>query len=91
MLDIMASRYAREDQTMRVLIAEDDAISRRVLQATLQKWGYQVEVAIDGQQAWNTLQRDDAPQLVIWDWMMPEIDGAEVCRRIKAREDKPYI
>jgi CheY-like chemotaxis protein len=68
----------------RVLIAEDDATSRRLLQVTLQKWGYEVEVYGDGHDAWQALQRDEAPQLAILDWMMPGIDGLEICRRLRA-------
>lgn len=69
---------------MKILIAEDDAVSRRVLQATLTKFGYEVVVAEDGAQAWNLLQLDDAPRLAILDWMMPEIDGVEICRRLRS-------
>ena len=69
---------------MKVLIAEDDAVSRRVLAATLDKFGYEVVVAADGAEAWAALQSEDAPHLAILDWMMPEIDGVEVCRRVRA-------
>ncbi|HLG17227.1 MAG TPA: response regulator [Blastocatellia bacterium] len=74
---------------MRVLIAEDDPISRRVLQTTLEKWGYEVEATADGVAALAALQRDDAAPLAILDWMMPGIDGVEVCRRL--RENEPSI
>jgi sigma-B regulation protein RsbU (phosphoserine phosphatase) len=67
----------------RVLIAEDDPTSRRLLQVTLEKWGFEVEVCCDGHDAWQSLQRDDAPQLAILDWMMPGIDGLEICRRLR--------
>lgn len=76
---------------MKVLIAEDDPVSRRLLQALLSKWGYEVVVACDGAEAWKILQQDNTPRLAIVDWMMPEMDGAEVCRRVRAREDTPYI
>lgn len=78
---------------MRVLIAEDDVVSRRVLEATLVKFGYEVVVAADGAQAWAALQSADAPQLAILDWMMPEIDGVEICRRVRALSTAtpPYI
>lgn len=78
---------------MKVLIAEDDAISRRLLEATLLKWGYQVELAQDGEEAFAALQQRDAPQLAILDWMMPGIDGVEVCRRIRRQttETPTYI
>jgi diguanylate cyclase (GGDEF)-like protein len=68
---------------MRILIAEDDPVSRHLLQAFLQKWGYEVTVARQGDEAWRLLQSEDAPKLVILDWMMPGMDGVEVCREIK--------
>jgi sigma-B regulation protein RsbU (phosphoserine phosphatase) len=69
---------------VRVLIAEDDAVSRHLLEATLGKWGYEVVVTTDGLQALEVLSRADAPSLAILDWMMPGLDGAQVC--LKARE-----
>jgi DNA-binding response OmpR family regulator len=66
------------------LIAEDDAVSRRLLEATLSKWGYEVIVTTDGLQALEILRQPEAPSLAILDWMMPGMDGAEVC--LKARE-----
>ena len=69
---------------MRVLIAEDDAVSRHLLEATLHKWGYEVVVTTDGLGALEVLRRPDAPSLAILDWMMPGMDGAEVC--LRARE-----
>ncbi len=78
---------------MRILIAEDDATSRRMLSGVLRKWGYAVTVTGDGAQAWEALQQPDAPRLAIIDGMMPELDGIEVCRRVRAIEtrDPPYI
>ena len=67
-----------------VLLAEDDFISRRVLGGLLEKWGYEVEAVADGEAAWEALRRPDAPRLAVLDWMMPGLDGAEVCRRAKA-------
>src|SRR5438477_7648463 len=71
---------------MKILIAEDDPVSRRILEATLGRWGYELEVASDGEEAWKLLQGDDAPHLAILDWMMPEVDGVEICRRIRESE-----
>jgi sigma-B regulation protein RsbU (phosphoserine phosphatase) len=68
---------------MKVLIAEDDLVPRRILQAVLQEWGYEVIVTCDGEAAWQVLQTPDAPKLVILDWMMPGLDGVEVCRRVR--------
>jgi DNA-binding response OmpR family regulator len=70
---------------MRILIADDDLVSRSLLEATLGKWGYEVVAASNGLEAWKVLQEEDPPPLAILDWMMPELDGLELCR--KARED----
>ncbi len=75
---------------MRILIAEDDDISRILLEAVLRKWGYEVVVTSDGTQAWNALQAADAPPLAILDWMMPGLDGIEICRKVRARENCSY-
>jgi len=69
---------------VRVLIAEDDTVSRRLLEATLQKWGYEVITTTDGLQALDVLSQPDAPSLAILDWMMPGMEGSEVC--LRARE-----
>jgi CheY-like chemotaxis protein len=77
---------ARENGAhMKILVAEDDAVSRRALEATLRKWGYEVVVAADGTAAWQAFQTEHVPDLVILDWMMPGLDGLEVCRKIRAR------
>jgi DNA-binding response OmpR family regulator len=68
---------------MRILIAEDDAVLRRVLEATLVRWGYETVIAKGGEEALAALQKEDAPLLVILDWMMPDINGLEVCRRVR--------
>jgi DNA-binding response OmpR family regulator len=78
---------------MRILIAEDEPISRRVLQATLAKSGYEVMATCDGRSALDVLQGPEAPRLAILDWMMPELDGVEVCRQVRAlpRPDPTYL
>jgi sigma-B regulation protein RsbU (phosphoserine phosphatase) len=68
----------------RVLIAEDDAVSRTVLERSLRGWGYDVVVTQNGTDAWNLLLTDDAPRLAILDWMMPGLEGPELCRRARA-------
>ncbi len=68
---------------MKVLIAEDDPVSRRLLQAALAKWGYEVTVTTNGKEAWNALQAPNAPSLLVLDWLMPEMDGVEVCREAR--------
>jgi phosphoserine phosphatase RsbU/P len=76
-------RNAREEEAVRVLIAEDDPVSSRYLEAALRKWGYQVAIAKDGGEAWRILKNHDPPPLAILDWMMPETDGLELCRKIR--------
>ena len=69
-----------------ILLAEDDRISRVMLQAVLQKWGYQVVSVSDGQQALDRLLDPSGPSLAILDWMMPALTGVEVCRILRGRE-----
>jgi diguanylate cyclase (GGDEF)-like protein len=70
---------------VRILVSEDDPVSRRVLVATLTKWGHEVVVTGNGLEAWKALQEEDPPPLTILDWMMPGLDGLEVCRRVRRR------
>ncbi|MBA3440520.1 MAG: response regulator transcription factor [Pyrinomonadaceae bacterium] len=78
---------------MKVLIAEDDPVFRHVLATTLVKFGYEVVVAADGAEALAALEREDAPPLVILDWMMPGMDGVEVCSRVRSlpTATPPYL
>jgi DNA-binding response OmpR family regulator len=71
---------------MKILIAEDDITSRTILENVLIKWGYEVIVTKDGDEAWSKLQEPDAAQLLVLDWMMPRMDGLEVCRKVRQRE-----
>ena len=73
-----------------VLIAEDDPIFRRILQSWLQKWNYQVTALKNGADAWSALQQEGSPQMAILDWMMPGLDGIEVCRRIRSHQQGSY-
>jgi sigma-B regulation protein RsbU (phosphoserine phosphatase) len=68
---------------MKVLIAEDDVTSRMMLKAILTKWGYEVVETSDGDEAWQVLQREDAPRLAILDWVMPGLSGDELCRKVR--------
>jgi CheY-like chemotaxis protein len=76
---------------MKVLIAEDDAISRRLLEANLKRIGCDVLACENGDQAWEMLRSEDGPQLAVLDWMMPVMDGAEVCRRVREQESQRYV
>ena len=77
---------------MNILIAEDDPVSRCFLEVTLVKWGYEVKSTSDGNEAWEQFERE-IPTVAILDWMMPGIDGAELCRRAKALDTvvPPYL
>lgn len=78
-------------ESARVLVAEDDPLSRRVLEALLRKWGYEVLAVDDGADAWRVFQMHDAPRLALLDWMLPNLDGVEVCRRIRQDTGHPYV
>ena len=73
-----------------VLIAEDDPMFRRVLESWLQKWKYRVTALKNGVEAWTVLQQKDAPQMAILDWMMPGLEGIELCRRIRSERADHY-
>jgi two-component system cell cycle response regulator len=75
---------------VRVLLAEDDLITRKLVQAHLVRWGHEVVVCSDGAEAWNILHGDDPPKLVIVDWMMPGMDGVSLCREIRKDGQRPY-
>jgi diguanylate cyclase (GGDEF)-like protein len=75
---------------VKILIAADDVISRQLLAATLKKLGHEVTIASDGREAVQRLSAEDAPRFAILDWMMPELDGLEVCRQLRKRGD-PYV
>ncbi|HEX2825544.1 MAG TPA: diguanylate cyclase [Burkholderiales bacterium] len=76
---------------MKVLIAEDEEVGLFMLESALTKAGYEVVAARDGREAWEILQRHDTPQLAIIDWMMPGMDGIELCRRVREARTGPYI
>ena len=74
----------------RVLIVEDDPMFRRILCSWLESWGYQVTVAEDGAMAWEMLQNIRPPHLLILDWMMPKLNGIDLCRLVRERAGSPY-
>jgi two-component system cell cycle response regulator len=79
-----------KDLKKKIVIAEDDPISRRLLEVFLTRWGYQVAVATSGTEALELLERADAPRLAVLDWMMPGLEGVQVCRKIREHKDRPY-
>ncbi len=79
-----------QDPPKRILIAEDDPISRRMLQSFLVKWDYEVIAASTGTEALKILNQPDAPPLALLDWMMPGMEGPEICREIRRDPGRPY-
>ncbi|MGI9430282.1 MAG: protein kinase domain-containing protein [Bythopirellula sp.] len=75
---------------MKVLIAEDNTLYRAVLCHNVTSWGHEPVIAEDGEQAWDILQREDSPRLVIMDWQMPGMDGIDVCRQVKRDPNHPF-
>ncbi len=73
---------------MKILIAEDEFTTRMMVQVCLENWGYKVESVTNGAEAMEMLQRKDRPQIAILDWEMPELDGIEVCRRLREAGDE---
>jgi eukaryotic-like serine/threonine-protein kinase len=76
---------------MKVLIADDDKLWRKLLSQNIHKWGYEVVTAENGQKAWDILQERGAPRVAILDWQMPELDGVEICRRVRSSLNLPFI
>ena len=76
---------------MPVLVAEDNPIFQSMLHNMLAKWGYEVLSVTNGAEAWRVLQSGEGPRLAILDWMMPGMDGVEVCRRVRSAGREPYI
>jgi diguanylate cyclase (GGDEF)-like protein len=75
---------------MKILIADDEIVSRRRLQALLTTWGHEVVSAEDGSAAFDSLKAPDAPRIVLLDWMMPGMNGVDVCRAIRSERPEPY-
>ncbi|MCK4276887.1 MAG: response regulator transcription factor [Phycisphaerae bacterium] len=78
---------------MQVLVADDDPVYRPLLDELFGEWGFDVVLAADGQEAWEILQGADPPKLLVLDWMMPRMDGFEVCKRIRneTRSKNTYV
>ncbi len=77
---------------MRILVAEDTSTTQCLLVQSLTKWGYEVVSSVDGQEAWNILQSANPPSIAILDWMMPKLDGIDICRLARQKFTVPlYI
>jgi two-component system cell cycle response regulator len=75
---------------MRILVADDDCVTQRLLEGLLRNWGDEVVAVADGLAAWKVLDSDAAPRLAILDWMMPGLDGLEICERLRRFDGRPY-
>jgi sigma-B regulation protein RsbU (phosphoserine phosphatase) len=74
---------------MKILFVEDDPTTRRILQTTMQSFGHETTVAEEGEQAWAALLKSPV-QVIVSDWMMPGLDGLELCKRVRTRQRKEY-
>jgi len=68
-------------------VADDSAVVRELLRRFMERWGYDVSLASDGSEAWDLLQYGDAPTIAILDWIMPGVEGIELCRRVRRLSD----
>lgn len=76
---------------MKIVVAEDDRITRKIIHKTLESWGHEVVMADDGAEGLRLLGENPDVHMLITDWMMPEMDGLELCRKVRESEDKRYI
>jgi phosphoserine phosphatase RsbU/P len=76
---------------MRILIAEDDAVTARILDQLCRSWGYETQLVKDGPASLEAMQADGGPQLALLDWMMPGLDGPEVCRKLRENGGTSYL
>lgn len=78
---------------MLILVADDDPVYRNLMQSLLEEWHFEVVLATNGAEAWAILQQPDAPTMAILDWMMPEMEGYDVCRQVRQAggDGVPYI
>jgi two-component system, cell cycle response regulator len=84
------TKTSNPNTAFRILIADDSIVSRRLLEASLVKWGYQTVSVVNGSEAWQTFQSENAPDLAILDWVMPGLTGPEVCRLVRQQEREKY-
>src|SRR5450755_523080 len=87
----MDSPSLTDRPAMQILVADDSPVFRDMLQRMLPQWGYDVIMVPDGQQAWDLLRKDNGPRLALLDWMMPGMEGAEICRSVRANVRDRYV
>ena len=74
----------------KVLIAEDDSVTSKILERHMREWGYEVTITRNGEEAWKAF-KDKKIRLAVLDWMMPKIDGLELCRKIRRQKGEKYL
>src|SRR5271168_1289366 len=83
---------ARNPELMAVLVVDDSAVYRKLIGDHLRSWGFGVSLAETGSEAWQILEQPEAPKLVLLDWVLPDLDGIEICQRIRhAGSSRPYV
>jgi diguanylate cyclase (GGDEF)-like protein len=87
----LAAAVGQAQAPLKLLVAEDNPVFQSMLRSMLTRWGYDVIMAHDGLEAWELLESRNPPRLAVLDWMMPGIDGVEICRRLRAAPREPYI
>jgi len=92
-VDTSSPEYLKCQAPGSVLVAEDDPLFRRLVESWLRKWNFNVTLTHNGAEAWQALQQPDSPRLLVLDWMMPQMDGVELCRKIRGANfaRSPYI
>lgn len=90
-LALVAERIRDAEHPIKVLAAEDNPVFQSMLSSMLTKWGYQPVIAHDGNEAWRALEAPDGPRLAILDWMMPGLNGVDICRGVRAAGREPYV
>jgi two-component system cell cycle response regulator len=89
--EILAQLGPSPDKPMRILAAEDNPVFQSMLRTLLRKWGYEAVMAQNGNEAWEILESADPPRLAVLDWMMPGMDGVQICRRVRSTNREHYI
>lgn len=80
------------EDSVRVLIADDDRSMRDLLRAAIASWGYDIIEAKDGEEVWEIMQKPNPPHILVLDWLMPKLDGLTLCKKLRSQLDYyPYI
>ena len=89
--ELAAGRAVARFAKIPIVIAEDDLVSRTLMSSLMEKWGFKAVITQDGHEAMAALRAEQGPALAILDWMMPGMDGLQVCRRVRERKKMVYV